>query len=57
MEGSLFLLPYSTRDLKFKLLAITSRKEQSQVAVNDQPVQAVSDFPVAVAYASWDSLP
>lgn len=51
------LLPDSPCDPEFELLPVATREAQGHVPLDDEPVVAVSDFPVTVSDASRDTLP
>ena len=53
---SLFL-PNSTCNPQFQLLSISTREEECNVALDNKAIEAVTNLPVAVSYASGDPLP
>jgi hypothetical protein len=51
------LLPDPPSDPQLELLPVTTGEEQGHVPLDDEPVVAVPDFPVAVSDATRDALP
>jgi hypothetical protein len=51
------LLPDPPSDPQLELLPVATGEEQGHVPLDDEPVVAVPDFPVAVPDASRDALP
>ena len=54
---SSLLLPDPPSDPQLQLLPVATREEQGHAPLNDEPVIAVPDLPVAVSDASRDALP
>lgn len=53
----LLLLPDSPSDPQLELLPVPAREKQGHVPLDDQPVIAVTDLPVAVSDAPGHPLP
>jgi hypothetical protein len=54
--NSLFL-PNPPSDPQFELLPVATREAQGHVPLDDEPVVAIPNFPVAISDASRDTLP
>jgi hypothetical protein len=53
----LLFFPYPARNTQLELFPIPTREEKCHVPLYNEAIMAVSNFPVAVPYASWVALP
>jgi len=53
----LLLLPYPSSNAEFQLLLVPTREEESHVPLDDEPIVAVPNLPVAIPDAPWVPFP
>ena len=53
----LLFLPYPPRNSQLQLLPVSTGEEKCHVPLDDEPVVAVPNLPVAISDAPWSTLP